>query len=157
MLGEAGSMASLLGVVVSILGLGFAIVQLMKLRGETRAAREAAEGATRVLHRNLTIADISRTYERIEALKGIHRQGAPEEALYLYPDIRKGLIDIRGRYPDLPRSDAETIAAAITRLQVMEELVESGQFDFSQLAGPTFNPYLTHIEVMLAELGSRLQ
>lgn len=157
MLGDAGSIASLAGVVVSLVGLGFALWQLARLRGETRAAREAAEGATRVLHRELTIAGISRTYERIEALKGIHRRGTTEEALYLYPDIRKGLIDIRSRYPDLPQSDAETIAAAITQLQVMEELVESGQFDFSQLASPTFIPYLTDIEVMLAELGSRLQ
>jgi hypothetical protein len=157
MLGEAGSIASLVGVVVSLGGLGFAILQLLKLRGETRAAMQAAEATRRAVGRDLAIADIGRTYERIQALKGIHRQGVPEEALYRYPEIRKGLIDIRSRYPDLPQSDAETIANAITLLQVMEELVESGQFDFSQLARVTFNPYLTDIEVMLGELGSRLQ
>jgi hypothetical protein len=58
MLGDAGSIASIVGVVVSLVGLGFAIWQLARLRGETRAAREAAEETRQSVRRDLAMSDI---------------------------------------------------------------------------------------------------
>jgi hypothetical protein len=46
---------------------------LARLRGETRAAREAAEETRQSVRRDLAMSDISRMGERIQALKGIHR------------------------------------------------------------------------------------
>ena len=58
MLGDAGSIASLAGAAISLLGLGFAILQIAKLRGETRAARVAAEAAERAIGRELAITEL---------------------------------------------------------------------------------------------------
>ena len=49
MFGDIDSAASLAEVVVSLLGLSLAMPQLVKLRGETRAAREAAKSARRAI------------------------------------------------------------------------------------------------------------
>lgn len=110
----------------------------------------------RTVARDLTIADTSRTYERIQALKRVHRQAAWEEALYLYPDVRKGLIDIRNRFPGLSETENEVITTAIARLQFMETFVESTQSDASQIPVSDFNEHLIDIEVTLAELGAKL-
>ena len=86
---------------VSLVGLGFAIVQLLKLRGETRAARDAAEATRKAIGRDLAMADLSRTHQRIEDIKQAHRTREWDRALSGYSDVRKALIQIRGRYPGL--------------------------------------------------------
>ena len=72
MLGTVGSIASLAGAAISLLGLGFAILQLRRLRGETRAARDAAEAAERAVRRDLTISDLASLRENIQ--EGLHRR-----------------------------------------------------------------------------------
>jgi hypothetical protein len=82
MLGDAGNIASIVGLLVSLVGLGIAIWQLARLRGETRAAREAAEETRRAVARDLAISDISRINERVQALIEMHRRGEWNRALY---------------------------------------------------------------------------
>ncbi len=65
MLDDAGSIASLAGVGVSLVGLGFSILQLRKLRGETRAAREAVEATCRAIGRELPNTELTRLGERM--------------------------------------------------------------------------------------------
>ncbi len=156
MLGDAGSIASLVGVAVSLLGIGFAILQLIRLRGETRAAREAAEATRRTVSRDLAIADVSRLIERVQSLKEFHRQREWDRALYRYPDVLRGLIDIRSRYPALSESDLHGIQAGVTSLQDMEEIVETSGNSISQETSSLFNRNLSEIQLNLAELESRL-
>lgn len=78
MLGAVGSIASLAGLAVSLLGLGFAILQLQKLRGETRAAKEASESAERAVRRDQTISELAGLREKIQELKDAHRWGTGE-------------------------------------------------------------------------------
>ena len=101
MLGDAGSIASLVGVVVSLLGLSFAIVQLAKLRGETKAAKEAAEATQRAIGRELVITELTRLNGMIQALKEIHLQGDRTRALAQYTGIVESLLDVRRRHPGL--------------------------------------------------------
>ncbi len=65
----AGSVASLAGVVVSLVGLAIAIWHIMKLRGETRAARESSEETRRALERENAGINLARVNERIDALR----------------------------------------------------------------------------------------
>ena len=101
MLTEAGSVASRAGLVVSLGGLGFAIWHILRLRGETRAAREAAEEARRAMSRETARMTLTRVNERIEGLKELHRNGEWYRALDRYPEIRRMLIDIRIRHPEM--------------------------------------------------------
>jgi hypothetical protein len=85
MLGDAGSVASLVGVMVSVGGLGFAIWQLTRLRGETRAAREASEATRRALGRELASTELARLHGRLQSLKEMHRSGDRLRAQTIIP------------------------------------------------------------------------
>jgi hypothetical protein len=158
MLGDAGSVASLVGVVVSLFGLGFAIWQLSRLRGETKAAQHAAEETRRAMARDRTIADLSRARELILALKRMHLSGDRGRALDTYPQVRKGLVDLQNRYPGLTQGDSESIQLGIGLLGTIERTVEAAEAVKGNISPETtseFNRYLTDIEIVLDGLESR--
>jgi hypothetical protein len=158
MLSDAGSIASLVGVVVSLGGLGFAIWQLRGLRGETRAAREAIEETRQAVSRDRAIADASRARELVLALKRIHLNGEWVRALDIYVQVRKGLVDIQNRYPGLTQEDSENIKSGIDMLGTIERTVEAAEAANGIISPETtgeFNRYLTDIEIFLDGLESR--
>ena len=157
MLGDAGNIASIVGLLVSLVGLDIAIWQLARLRGETRAAREAAEETRRAVARDLAISDISRINERVQALIEMHRRGEWNRALDTYPSIRKGLIDIRSRYPGLLGDDSERIREWISQIQNIQLNVEATNENVPQETATDFNSLLIEIQSMLVELEIKLQ
>lgn len=155
MLADAGSVASIVGVVVSLGGLGFAILQLRRLRGETRAAREASEATRRAVGARLAVADLGRMTEQIESLVGAHRVGDWGRALLLYPEIRRGLVRIKNRYPDLRDTDAKNILSGVDRLKYMQHNVERVNQIVPLEKVSEFNSYLARIQTVLDDLESR--
>lgn len=155
MLGDAGSIARLAGVVVSLLGLGFALWQLRKLRGETRAALEATR---RAMGREIASAELTRLGERIEGLKTVHRRGNCDQCLAAYPEIRELFLEIRRRHPGLTDLERGTILKAIGQISDMETTVEASHGDLpSEIIGE-FNLGLTGIQTtLLPQLEDRLQ
>ena len=126
MLSDAGGIASLIGVFVSLFGLGFAILQILRLRGETRAARQATEETRRAFARETTSISLARVNERIEGLKDLHRRSEWNRALDRYPEISRMLIDIRVRHPEMSDEQRTTIQkVAVTQLNEMGKTVES--------------------------------
>ena len=157
MLGDVGSIASMAGVVVSLVGLGFAILQIRRLRGETRAAREASEATQKAVRRDLAIADIGRIAERIQGLKELHRAEEWERAISRYPDVQRGLIDIRNRYPSLSEVDSGKLQVGVERLRSMEQSIETMGEGISRETVALFNQHLAEVQLVLAELETRLQ
>jgi len=152
MLGDAGSIASLAGVAVSLLGLGFAILQIMKLRGETRAAREAAEATRLAIGRELASTELTRLGDPIEALKELHRNRDRVRSLAAYPEIRNILLDIRRRHPNLSSADKRAIVRAIAQIGDMETAMEALQEDFTPDIFSDFNGVLTGLQTKLLPL-----
>ena len=144
-----------MGVAVSLLGLGFAIWQLLRLRGETRAAKEAAEETRVTVRRDLAISEASRLSERLQSLKDLHRKGDWSNALALYPEIRKGLIYIQNRYPGLSEDDSQTIQHGNDHLLEMERSAEVDGKNVSPVLVTEFNSWLSEIQIKLAQLESR--
>lgn len=158
MLGDAGSIASLAGVAVSLVGLGFAILQLIKLRGETRAARDAAEAASRAISRELASTDITRLNGQLQALKEIHREGDRVRTLDHYPEIIQTMLDIRRRHPGLSQNHRMSILSATTRLSEMEQTIEALVVDLPGDLIREFNMTSTGFQIsLLPELEDQLQ
>ena len=156
-LGSVGSIASLAGAVISLLGLGFAILQLRKLRGETRAAREASESAERAGRRDQTISELASLYDRVQELKVIHRRGDNELALYHYPVIMLSLADIRRRHPNLTDDLHARISDAIDKVANMERTVGRLSDSLTLERAAEFNDTLTDIQSeLILELQERL-
>ena len=157
MLGDVGSIASFVGVVVSLGGLGFAILQLIKLRGETRAAREASEATRRTVGRDLAIADVTRLNDRLQAIKEIHRDGNRRRALDRYPEIIELFLDVRRRHPGLSEEDRVRILRAIGDITEIERAVEPLEEVITPDLATSFNRTLTNLQTaLLPELEDRL-
>ena len=157
MLSDAGGIASLIGVVVSLVGLGFAILQIWKLRGETRAAREAAEKTRKAVDREIASISLARVNERIEGLKELHRRSEWNRALDRYPEISKMLIDIRVRHPGMSDEQRTIIQKVVTELSGMGRAVESTDGEVPQGEAQRFNLQLSDDQLSLAEIESELQ
>ncbi|MFQ6030129.1 MAG: hypothetical protein ACE5Q6_21865 [Dehalococcoidia bacterium] len=110
-----------------------------------------------MVRRDLAIADISRMWGRIQALKALHRSRDWDRALDIYPEIRRGLTGIQNRLPDLSEIDTEQILGGISQLMDMENEVDKSTGDRSQINVSQFNAQLSLIELLLTDLESRLQ
>ena len=120
MLSELGSIASIVGLPLSLIALVFAIYHLINLRGETRAAREASEETQRLIRRDTTSTDLTRLSERIQGLIDLIRVGDRERALERFPQIRDLFIDVRRNHPDLTTEHRSQIQEAINSLRYMQ-------------------------------------
>ena len=157
MLTEAGSVASLVGVIVSLSGLGFAILQIWKLRGETRAAKEAAEAARQAIRRNLTITEITRLSERIQGLAELHRIGDRVRSLERYPEIRESFLEIRRQHTGLSEQHRESMMSAMYQIADMERRVESLEGAIPPELSVEFNSTLSTFQLtLLPELEDQL-
>ena len=120
MLSELGSIASIVGLPLSLIALVFAIYHLINLRGETRAAREASEETQRLIRRDTTSTDLTRLSERIQGLIDLICVGDRERALERFPQIRDLFIDVRRNHPDLTTEHRIQIQEAINSLRYMQ-------------------------------------
>ena len=152
MLGDAGSIASLAGVAISLLGLGFAILQIRKLRGETRAAREASEATRHAIGRELASTELTRLGDRIEALKELHRNRDRARCLASYPEIRDLFLEIRRRHPGISVDDKGKILRAIVHIGDMETTIDALQGDMMPNTTADFNSVLTGFQTELLPL-----
>ena len=158
MLGDAGSIASMVGVVVSLVGLGFAILQIRKLRGETRAAREASEATRRAIGRELASTELTRLGERIDALKELHRSRDHRRCLTSYPEIRDLLLEIRRRHPGLSDRERANVLRATVQLSEMETALETLEGEMTSEIVGDFNAKLTDFQTgLLPRLEDQLQ
>jgi hypothetical protein len=156
MLGDAGSIASLAGVVISLVGLGFAIWHILRLRGEARAAREAAEETHLAVSRETAGMTLTRVSERIEALKELHRQNEWDRALDRYPELRRMLIDVGARHPEMSDAQRTALRGIVTMMEAMETGVENARSRVSRQLVQEFNRQLSESQSLLAEIESEL-
>jgi hypothetical protein len=147
--------ASILGAVVSVGGLTIAIWQIMKLRGETRAARDAAEGTQRALLRETVSRSLIRANERTSGLIQSLRDGNWERALFQDQDIRTMLIEAQG-HPHMPDDDKETLDDIInTTLSDLSHALLSRESLGREQVGD-FNQRLDNHQRRLTEIETRL-
>ena len=116
-IGNWGSLASALGLLVSIVGFSIAVAQTISSRKAAEAARDAVIETRESLAKNDAIADINVASERIQELRRIFRSGdaSSDRALDIAYNIRRMLSDISSQHPNLSRQDRlELLAAAET-------------------------------------------
>lgn len=150
MFSDIGSGASLAGVVISLLGLGFAILQIIKVRGEARAAREAAEAARAEIRRELTAAELTRLNDSMGELRQLHYiSGAKSLVLTKYAEIDRALNEVYRRHPKLNREQRTQITQARIRVMQMNEEVLSFPGDIPVSSAQEFNTHLADYQTEL--------
>lgn len=115
-----GDIISAIGLAVSLGGFSIAIWQIMRSRRAAEAAGQAVKETKQSLTRNLTISDLTRAAERLEAIKELHRQREWRRAIDRYYDMRIMLSEIGARHPSLSDDEKSTIQSAIRGLNELE-------------------------------------
>ena len=145
-----GSLASALGLIVSLGGLIWAIRAAQGARTAAQAAEKAATETRRAIRRDLTIVDIERANARLEALKGQHRNRQWEVALAAYPEILNMLYDIRNRHPRLTDEWYNDMNWAVDRIYDIQDAVEQGRRS-------SLYPNAANLNRTLSQIQSRLR
>ena len=155
-LSDLGSIASLAGVALGLPALLFAILQLKGLKGETRAAKEASEATRRAVGRDLAIADLSRTFEHVEAAKQALRERDWSRSLSYFPGIRRALISIRYRGPRIDQHQASQILSAVEFLEHVEHSIDVNSAGMADEAIHDFIRGLIDLQSTIAEMESNI-
>ena len=113
-----GGIASVIGVIISVIGLAWAI-------REARGARSAAQEARAEIGRHLLIVDLERAVALIQRLKLLHRESRWEAALEQYQALRAMTSGIIARGPEIDLARRERLVSARAAIGVMENYVES--------------------------------
>ena len=142
-----GSLASALGLLVSLGGLIWAIRAARGARTAAQSAEKAATQTRRAIRRDLTVMDIERANARLEALKVQHRSEQWEVALAAYPEILNMLYDIRNRLTDESYND---MSWAVDRIYDIQDAVEQGRQS-------SLYPNAANLNRTLSQIQSRLR
>lgn len=152
-----GSLASVSGLLVSLVGFTSAIIQIRRSHSAATEARDAAVAARQTMARNLTIADLTRARDRMQTLKDLHRIGPWERALDRYDEVRRMLVEIRGRHPGLTSQQLSIIQNAVVQVGIMEGEVRAALREGRQPDIARFDATLSETQATLDELSVRLE
>lgn len=153
-----GSIASVVGVAVSLLGFWAAVVAMKragKARDAAAAAQEASQEARTTVTRIITSVDLDRAIALIQRLKLLHRDGKWEASSGHYQDLRQMLVDIGARHPEPSQELRETLRLATAQISAIEMSVDRALSDHNDPRGAAnFNRALNTIQEHLEEISS---
>ncbi|MCY4653063.1 MAG: hypothetical protein OXC95_07855 [Dehalococcoidia bacterium] len=120
-----GSVFSVIGVVVSVVGLAWAILEAHSAKSAAQAAEQATVETRDSIGRYLAATDLARAIGLIQRLKLLHRESRWEAALEQYQAVRAIISSIAARHPDLETETKRLLALAREQISVMEDYVET--------------------------------
>lgn len=123
--GNWGSWVSVLGVIVSSVGLGWAISEARRARNASQAARTAARETRSYIARHLQAVDLERAIALIQRIKLQHDTGQWDAAREQYQSLRFMLSNIIARCPDEQVGLRDELIAARAAITAMEDLVRA--------------------------------
>lgn len=115
-----GGLVSVLGVIVSSVGLGWAISEARRARNASQAAQDAARETRSYIARHLQAVDLERAIALIQRIKLQHDTKQWDAAMEQYQPLRAMLADIVARCPESQtelRAKLNTARVLITRTE----------------------------------------
>ena len=146
-----GPLASVIGLFLSAVGLGWAIIEARGARSAAQAAEREAEQAriegVQSIERHLLTTDINRAVDLIQRLKLLHSVGRWDGAVELYQSLRSLITSILFRLPEQDTRSREELTVARVLVRKLEDRVSSrGIQELSSEDASTFNQELNEIQ-----------
>ena len=152
-----GDLSSVLGVVVSTVGLVWAVRVAGGARSAAQEAEKAARKTTDRIGREMVVADLASAVALIQRLKLLHRDARWDAALEQYQALRSMLASILYRHTDMETVRRNQLVEARTQVSVMEQLIEQYPTkDVPEAYRMTFNEQLNRIQTALEDVESSL-
>lgn len=123
------ALASVFGLLLTILGFVITIYYVMKSRKSSQEAAEKAQRIGDMIFKVDKLAEIEKTLSLVEDIK---RMNTTREILVYpqcYSTARKSLINFRASFSEMSDSDKSTIQEFITSLSRCEGLVDKAKID----------------------------
>ena len=153
-----GNIFSVIGVVVSVVGLAWVIREARRARSAAQAAEQATIETRNSIRRHLVATDLERAIGLVQRLKSLHREGRWEVALEHYQTLRAIISDIISRHPELKDEVRERLLQARTSMSEMESDVEHQAGQESQTESwLRLNQILNEVQSDLEEIASAME
>ena len=150
-----GDIATLVGIIVSVGGLSWAIIEANGARTASEAAEEAAKDARDQIAHHLQTTDLHRAIGLIERIKTLHTNDRWEGSVELYQSLRAMLSDVIARSPKNKIDVRQKLSRAIANVRTMEDSVRD-RGAVSKRERSRFNGTLNEIQSNLEELASNV-
>ena len=120
----AADIASILGVLIGIIGFALVIVNVRRSKSAAEQAQQAVIDVRKDIQRVDTVANFSAAMTAMAEIKRLHRQSAWTILPDRYSALRASLISIKVSNPALPDHQSSALQGAIQNLRGIEEIVE---------------------------------
>lgn len=117
-------LASVYGLILTLIGLAWAIFNTMRSKAAAVRAEEAATKARDSIQYFETIAELSSVVQGLEEIRRLHREGAWTVLPDRYALVRKNLVAIRTIGPNLSEDKQVRIQDTVAHLSTMQSTVE---------------------------------
>ena len=152
-----GDIATIIGIVVSLIGLAWAIREARGARSASEAAEAAASDTRKQIAQHLQALDLQRAIGLTERIKTLHDNERWEASREHYQTLRAMLSDVIARCPEIYTDIREKLATARTNVREMDNLVRRrGSQPISDRDRSRFNLTLNDIQSDLEELASNM-
>ena len=118
---------SLLGVVLTLLGFGFTLAQVLSGKGAAERAERSANEAVEEIQKLKTLTDLSSAISELEGVRRLLRENSVSQLSERLALVRKLLIGIGARHGDLVENDAEQIRQAVLAFADIEKDIDRHQ------------------------------
>jgi hypothetical protein len=123
--GPGGNIASILGVVISLIGFFLTIQNALKSKTAAQAAEQAVQRVREDVHKMNVVTELSEAISTMGEIKRLHRENAWSILPDRYSDLRAALVNIRTTSQDLSTQQKSYLQNAIVHFSVMEKQVET--------------------------------
>jgi hypothetical protein len=123
--GNWGDLASVLGVLISVVGFAITIIGVTRSKTAAKLTAEAVADVREKLSLQGAAVDLTTLTSDIEEIKLLQRFGYWDAMPIRYAAVRKKLFALKGIGPTLTRSQKSSIQGVIEQLRGIEEIVES--------------------------------
>ncbi|NOX36077.1 MAG: hypothetical protein GXO78_00920 [Calditrichaeota bacterium] len=144
-LNTIGNFASVIGAILTVLGFGFTLFKIKKVRNAAESARQAAIETCRSIRRFDASVELASVVETIDEIKRLQRENSWKVVPDRYSTARKKLIMIKLHHPDLSNQHKRIIQSVIQHLENMESDIEKG------LAKEENLPSVANLNILLSE------
>ena len=152
-----GGIASVVGIIVSLGGLVWAIKEAHGARTASEAAEAAASETREQIASHSQAVDLQRAIALIQHIKTLHDNDRWEASTEHYQTLRRMLSDVIVRVPDDQSTVRETLATSRARVREMENFVRDRiRRDISERERARLNQRLNGIQSDLEELASNV-
>lgn len=148
-----GDLASMAGLLVSVVGFALTIWGVMRSKGAAERAEQAAAETRQTIRLLDTVVDFTTAIGALEEIKRLHRTANWPLLPERYTTIRRLLVTLRTTNPHMTSNQRNVVQSALANLIVIENLVEKGLVNPGSLNAAKFNSSISNdIDNLLAVL-----